>query len=1372
MNSTRRGRRLRLIGIAFAPILSVAVASTGHAQPAASTEAREPAHSTEPTAAGVAGDGTWCQNDPIAVPGTGSQGVAAPYPSTLVVSGAANTTTEVEVELRDVDYNDSPDLDLMLVSPSGQNLVLMSDSGAENRFKNDVVLTFSDDATAALPDGQILQTGTYRPTNIGGGDAWPAPAPPDSGATALSTFDGDDPNGTWSLFAVDDALVSGSDIGDWCLTISSDARPGATSTVLESTPSPSIAGEEVTLTATVTNVGDSVDAGTVTFSEGASVLAAGVPVDSNGRAVVTTDALAEGRHRITASYGGSVSAGFAASRHSIIHSTVAEAKWCSNGVMTVPGSFTGITDIGPAAPYPSTVVVSDAGISTKQVTVELFGISAAGRQNLDVMLVSPTGEHLVLLSDAGWLDRTDSARVTFADSATAPIDEGKFLSDGTYLPTDVAQVADTDAWPAPAPAKSGATTLATFNHHDPNGAWSLYVVDDDDATYPEAGTGEIAGWCLKITAESPTVTTLTSSPDPSSTGTDATFTAKVTSGGNPILRGTVTFSEGGATLADAVSVDANGQATFSTGALAEGTHVITATFNGTSQLATSSASVDHLVITPTTNPAAGRWCNTGSITVNPWDMGTPYPSRISVSGTREMTTQVTVDLLDVGHRNPNDMDLMLVSPTGENIVVMSDTGGFEPVTGVDLTLSDRAGGEIPRLARLTSGAYRPTDTDGGGDLWQHPAPSPTGATTLATFNGHDPNGAWRLFVLDDTDGNAGTIAGGWCLTIDAADRGTTAMAVTSSPNPALPGDDVTFSATVTSAGIPVTAGTVTFTRGSDTIIGGMPVNAQGRATVTTNTLPTGSHQVTATYHGTGTFHASTAALTQTIDPAATIAGRWCNTEAIVIPASGGGPALLYPAPITVIGAGDTTTNVTVELRGIDHPWPTDLDVLLVSPTGTNLVVMSDVGGRAGTPPTGANVTFADHADNGITFVDRGTYRPTDLDESWELPDTWPQAPSPSDATTLASFYGADPNGTWNLYVLDDNDTTTGTIRYGWCLNVTATQSTVTTVASTPNPSPLGQPVTLTATITGGDDPVTAGTVTFSDGNDTIADVPVDGEGQAAIDTSTLAAGAHEITATYTPVDGYSGSTATVIHVVDAVGPQAQPTVSPAPNAAGWHDGQVIVTWNWLDEETGIDAARCIQRSITNRQGRVTLTATCRDRAGNATTATQTVQIDTSHPTVVITTPTDQRYGYDAVVYADYTCADRISQVAACTALVADGSRLDTSTPGSHEFTVTARDDAGNETTSSVTYTVASATCAGRAATIVGTGARDVLTGTAGPDVIVAGAGNDAIHGLGGNDTLCGGTGADSITGGAGNDSCRGGRGTDHGRGCEHIVAIP
>ena len=126
------------------------------------------------------------------MPGTGSQGVAAPYPSTLVVSGAANTTTEVEVELRDVDYNDSPDLDIMLVSPSGQNLVLMSDSGAENRFKNDVVLTFSDDATAALPDGQILQTGTYRPTNIGGGESWPRQphrtrAPPHSRRSTATT---------------------------------------------------------------------------------------------------------------------------------------------------------------------------------------------------------------------------------------------------------------------------------------------------------------------------------------------------------------------------------------------------------------------------------------------------------------------------------------------------------------------------------------------------------------------------------------------------------------------------------------------------------------------------------------------------------------------------------------------------------------------------------------------------------------------------------------------------------------------------------------------------------------------------------------------------------------------------------------------------------------------------------------------------------------------------------------------------------------------------------------------------------------------------------------------------------------------------------
>ena len=65
--------------------------------------------------------------------------------------------------------------------------------------------------------------------------------------------------------------------------------------------------------------------------------------------------------------------------------------------------------------------------------------------------------------------------------------------------------------------------------------------------------------------------------------------------------------------------------------------------------------------------------------------------------------------------------------------------------------------------------------------------------------------------------------------------------------------------------------------------------------------------------------------------------------------------------------------------------------------------------------------------------------------------------------------------------------------------------------------------------------------------------------------------------------------------------------------------------------------------------------------------------------------------------------------------------------------------------------VAAASCAGHAATIVGTARDDTLRGTAGRDVIVGGTGDDQIYGRGGRDIVCGGFGSDRIHGGSGSD---------------------
>ena len=122
--------------------------------------------------------------------------------------------------------------------------------------------------------------------------------------------------------------------------------------------------------------------------------------------------------------------------------------------------------------------------------------------------------------------------------------------------------------------------------------------------------------------------------------------------------------------------------------------------------------------------------------------------------------KLAVQLAGIGHTFPDDVDVLLVGPTGENVVVMSDTGGGADIAGVDVTFADRAAASLPD-GTLTSGTFRPTNI-GSGDAWPAPAPAVSGSAALAAFDGSDPNGAWSLFVVDDADDDDGVIAGGWC----------------------------------------------------------------------------------------------------------------------------------------------------------------------------------------------------------------------------------------------------------------------------------------------------------------------------------------------------------------------------------------------------------------------------------------------------------------------------------------------------------------------------------------------------------------------------------------------------------------------------------
>jgi subtilisin-like proprotein convertase family protein len=177
---------------------------------------------------------------PIIIPATGTGdntgAPSNPYPSTIEVSGVTGTISKVTVQLFDFNHTWPDDVDVLLAGPGGQKLLLMSDVGGATDVVN-VDLTF-DDAAGSI--STIILPGTFRPTTLIPGDPFPAPAPPGPypDPQRLSVFNGLSPNGTWSLFVVDD---TGGDIGNinggWSLTITTEDPACCTSPCTLNTPS-------------------------------------------------------------------------------------------------------------------------------------------------------------------------------------------------------------------------------------------------------------------------------------------------------------------------------------------------------------------------------------------------------------------------------------------------------------------------------------------------------------------------------------------------------------------------------------------------------------------------------------------------------------------------------------------------------------------------------------------------------------------------------------------------------------------------------------------------------------------------------------------------------------------------------------------------------------------------------------------------------------------------------------------------------------------------------------------------------------------------------------------------------------------------------
>jgi len=460
-------------------------------------------------------------------------------------------------------------------------------------------------------------------------------------------------------------------------------------------------------------------------------------------------------------------------------------------------------------------------------------------------------------------------------------------------------------------------------------------------------------------------------------------------------------------------------------------------------------------------------------------------------------------------------------------------------------------------------------------------------------------------------------------------RQATSTALASDANPSKSGQQVTFTATVTSGGNAVTTGAVTLVEGSSCAAGttvgtATNVDGSGKATFQISNLLVGSHSLIACYAQTGTFAASSGALTQTVNKAATTTTLSSSQNPANV---GQSVTLTATVTTTAPGVGTATGNVTFKDGG------STLGTGALDATGTATFTTS-------TLTVGNHNITAEYAGDAQREGSTSAILVQSITQI-ATTTTLTAAPNPSvfgqavTFTATVASAGGVPSGTVTFKEggtalgtasLDGTgkatfSTTTlavgshpvtaeyaGAGNFAPSASAVVTQvvnqaSSATAIASSVNPSVFSQSVTFTATVTavapGAGTPT--GSVTFNDGATSLGTVALVG-GTASVTTSSLTVGTHNITATYGADINFSGSTSSTLSQQVNKAPTTTAVVSSkTPTAFGesvTFTATVTVNAPAVGTPTG---------SIEFRDG-TTVLSTVPLVAGQATLATATLSV--------------------------------------------------------------------------------------------------------------------------------------------------------------------
>lgn len=146
-----------------------------------------------------------------------------------------------------------------------------------------------------------------------------------------------------------------------------------------------------------------------------------------------------------------------------------------------------------------------------------------------------------------------------------------------------------------------------------------------------------------------------------------------------------------------------------------------------------------------------------------------YPGTVRVAGLGGTVTKVTLTAIELSASA--DLDMALVGPNGAQVMLMSDAcsaGASKEIwTFDDAAPVFVSSGSCPFGQRSS---VRPTNYGDpeDDDLSVKGGPAGPFANSLAAFAGISPDGEWKLFMLDDTDGSVGFQMPAFALHLEVA----------------------------------------------------------------------------------------------------------------------------------------------------------------------------------------------------------------------------------------------------------------------------------------------------------------------------------------------------------------------------------------------------------------------------------------------------------------------------------------------------------------------------------------------------------------------------------------------------------------------------